>query len=131
VQTEESGEEGRKRKEGGREGKREGLYLGDKGAVAAVDHEDVGALPLGYLLSRGRGAHFGGVGIVKLLGDETAGTRGKGGDEGNGEVFAAATSRRHPAILKPLPPSLPLPRPAPVVSTHPYTGIPKSASLWL
>ncbi len=54
-------------------------YLGDEGAVAAVDHEDEGALPLGHLLGGGRGAHLGGVGVVKLLGNGPAVLEGVGG----------------------------------------------------
>lgn len=46
--------------------------LGYEGAVPAVDHQNVGRLPLGHLL-RGRGrAHARGVGVVEPLGDGPA-----------------------------------------------------------
>jgi hypothetical protein len=50
--------------------------LGDKGAVPAVHHEDIRTLPLRHLVSCGRRAHFGGIGVVKLLRDEAAVERG-------------------------------------------------------
>ena len=66
-------------KEGGR------AYLGDERAVPAVNHEDIGALPLGHLNGGGRGAHLGRVGVVQLLGDESAaGKRKEGGRERRG-----------------------------------------------
>lgn len=48
------------------------FYLGDEGAVPAVHHEDVRALPLGHLLRGGRRAHARGVGVVEALGDGPA-----------------------------------------------------------
>ena len=75
----------RRGRRGGSEGAREeSACLGHEGTVAAVDHEDVGALPLCHLLRRGRRAHLGGIGIVQLLGDEAAGTKGKRGGGGGG-----------------------------------------------